>query len=236
VSDGVACVWSPGRGTMASMKWLLVVALAIAMVGACGGRPPPPKRGVAEGAISDWEFGRFQEMLDVEVWVPENKGVAYAGSYVQAAAARAGRIGDDEVVSVIVTRYEKDAGVLRATVKFFRRLAQEAGYTVEEDKVEGVRLVKISGNGELWAMWASKGHVVKVGGRNRSGVPGDLVEWYGERYPSSLPSGVLEGPLPAGIDERSLDPGATEPTDPDAPDWDQYDPKKTKTPTRNKGD
>ena len=215
---------------MRAMLRLAAVALAIALVGACGGRPPPPARGVAESAIAGWEFGRFQQMLDVEVWVPDNQGVAYAGSYVKAAAARAGRLGDDEVVSVIVTRYQKDDGVLRATVKFLRRLAQEAGYAVEEDKVEGVRLVKISGNGEMWAMWASKGHVVKVGGRNRSGVPGDLVEWYGERYPSALPSGVLEGPLPAGPDERPVGPDG--PADPDAPDWDRYDPGKTRTPTR----
>ncbi len=214
------------------MKRVLLVALAIAVVGACGGRPPAPRRGVAEAAIGDWDFGRFQEMLDVEVWVPANAGVSYAGSYVKAAAARAGRLGDEEVASVIVTRYQQDDGVLRATVKFLRRLAQEAGYTVEEDRIEGVRLVKISGNGELWAMWASQGHVVKVGGRNRAGVPADLIEWYGERYPSTLASGVLEGPLPAGTDEPKPEPSA--PFDPDAPtpDWDGYDPKQTTPPTR----
>jgi hypothetical protein len=224
-----------GRGTMPPMTRVLGVALTIALLTACGGHPPAPKRGVAETAIAGWEFGRFQEMLDVEVWVPENKGVSYAGSYVKGAAARAGRLGDDEVVSVIVTRYTKDDGVLRATVKFLRRLAQEAGYDVEEDKIEGVRLVKIAGNGELWAMWAAKGHVVKVGGRNRTGVPGDLIGWYGARYPSAMPSGALEGPLPAGHDEPAAAPDG--PRDPDAPDWEGYDPKKVTPPVvKKKGD
>jgi len=214
------------------MRLVLAVALTLALAGSCGGRPPPPARGVAEAAIADWEFRRFQEVLDVEVWVSHNRGVAYAGTYVKAAAERTGRLADDDVVNVFVTRYQRDDGVLRATVKFLRRLAQEAGYQVEEDKVEGVRLVIISGNGETWAMWASRGHVVKVGGRGRSGVPGNLVEWYGERYPSTMPAGLLEGPLPAGTDEPAPEPDA--PYDPDAPqpDFEQYDPDKVKTPVK----
>jgi len=209
----------------------LAVAMSL-LVAACGGRPPAPKRGVAEAAIDDWEFRRFQEVLDVEVWVSGNRGIAYAGTYVKAAAERAGRLGDDDVANVFVTRYQRDDGVLRATVKFLRRLAQEAGYQVEEDKLKGVRLVVITGNGETWAMWASKGHVVKVGGRGRTGVPANLVKWYGERYPSTMPSGLLEGPLPAGADEPAPEPDA--PYDPDAPtpDFEEYDPKKVKTPDK----
>ncbi len=218
---------------MGRMRLVLAVALTLALAGSCGGRPPPPARGVAESAIADWEFRRFQEVLDVEVWVSHNRGIAYAGTYVKAAAERSGRLADDDVVNVFVTRYQRDDGVLRATVKFLRRLAQEAGYQVEEDKVEGVRLVIISGNGETWAMWASRGHVVKVGGRGRTGVPGNLVEWYGERYPSTMPAGLLEGPLPAGTDEPAPEKDG-EPYDPDAPqpDFEQYDPDKVKTPTK----
>lgn len=210
---------------------VILAVAATAAIGACGGRPPPPARGVAEGAIADWEFRRFQEVLDIEVWVSQNPAKAFAGTYVRAAAERSGRLGDDDLVNVFVTRYERDDGVLRATVKFLRRLAQEAGYHLEEDKVEGVRLVKITGNGETWAMWSSRGHVVKVGGRGRTGVPGDVVEWYGERYPSTLPAGVLEGPLPAGTDEPRPE-GEEGPYDPDAPtpDWESYDPKKAKPP------
>ena len=217
------------------MRLSLCLAAAI-VVGsaclACGGQPPAPRRGVAESAISDWEFRRFQEVLDVEVWVADNRAVAYAGTYVHGAAEHAGTLSDNDVVNVFVTRYQRDDGVVRATVKFVRRLAQEAGYTVDEDKVEGVRLVTLSGNGELWAMWSSRGHVVKIGGRGRSSIPDDVVEWYGERYPSTLPAGALEGPLPTGPDDPRPPGDPDAPYDPDAPapDWDTYDPTKTKTP------
>ena len=124
-------------------------------------------------------------------------------------------------------------GCMRGTVKFLRRLAQEAGYTVDESKAGGVRLVTVAGNGETWAMWASSGHVIKLGGRGRTGVPDALIEWYGDRYPSSMPAGVMEGPLPPGA-EPTPDPDL--PYDPDAPtpDWDGYDPTKTKTPGASK--
>ena len=215
------------RGRAPSGLMLAVLAIAPA----CGGRPPIPPRGVGERAIDGWEFRRFQQVLDVEVWVPDNRAEAFTGTYVRASAERAGHLADDDLVNVFVTRYARPDGVLRATVKFLRRLAQEAGYVVDENKVEGVRLVTVTGNGETWAMWAAAGHVVKLGGRGRTGVPGDLIEWYGARYPSAMPSGVLEGPLPAGLDEPAPEPDL--PYDPDAPtpDWDGYDPTKPKPPT-----
>ena len=214
---------------------MLALALALTAAGAgCGGRPPVPRRGVGETTIAGWEFRRFQQVLDIEVWVPANRAEAFAGTYVRASAARAGRLADDDVVNVLVTRYQRPEGVLRSTVKFLRRLAQEAGYTVDESRREGVRLVTVTGNGESWAMWAAPGHVVKLGGRGRSGVPDALIDWYGARYPSAMPAGVLEGPLPAGPDEPGPEPDA--PYDPDAPtpDWDGYDPTKTTAPTGSK--
>lgn len=218
------------RRVRGALALAIVVVLAAAAAAACGGRPAIPPRGVGETAIGGWEFRRFQQVLDVEVWVPDNAGEAFAGSYVRASAERAGRLGDDDIVNAVVTRYQKPDGVLRATVKFVRRLAAEAGYTVDEDRVEGVRLVKVSGNGETWAMWAAGAHVVKLGGRGRAGVPGALIAWYGARYPSSLPAGVLEGPLPAGPDEAAPPPDA--PYDPDSPtpDWDGYEPTRTQRP------
>jgi len=44
---------------------------------------------------------------------------------------------------VFVTRYATTDGVIRATVKFARRLAQEGGYQVEEDKIAGARTLTI---------------------------------------------------------------------------------------------
>jgi predicted nucleotidyltransferase len=215
---------------MLQLAKLVVIALAVATAPACGGRPPIPPRGVGETAIGGWEFGRFQHMADIEVWVPENRGEAFAGSYVRGAAARGGHLAADDVVNAVVTRYQRPDGVLRATVKFLRRLAQEAGYTVDEEKVEGVRLVVVAGNGERWALWAAGGHVVKLGGRGVTAVPDALIAWYGARYPSTMPRGVMEGPLPAAPDEPGPEPDA--PYDPDSPtpDWEGYDPARTQRP------
>lgn len=209
------------------MRWLLLVALLVS----CGGRPPPPPRGVIEGDVGAWRFRRYQEVLDVEVWVEGNRGVAYAATYAHDAAEKVNRLTDQDIATAMVTRYEKPEGVLRETVKFVRRLAQEKGYQVEEKKLGGVRVVVITRDDEAWAMWAAPKHVVKIGGYGRVDVPSSLVESYGDRYPSQLPGDVLEGPLPPGEDAPSKqDP--EEPYDPDnpKPDWDEYDPDKAKLP------
>jgi hypothetical protein len=208
----------------------IAAALAAAALGAgCGGHPPPPARGVVESDLGAWKFRRYQPLLDVEVYVANNKAEAFTASYVsdRAERERPGRLTDDDIVNVFVTRYEKPAGVQREMVRFARRLAQEAGYVVEESKIGGERVVTVSGHGEWWAMWAAPRHVVKIGGRGRTNVPGDLVKVYGKRYPSELSGGVLEGPLPAGPDAPAK-PGADQPYDPDnpAPDWKGYDPSK----------
>ncbi|MEO6777580.1 MAG: hypothetical protein ABI467_31930 [Kofleriaceae bacterium] len=224
---GIARVW-------------LGLAVAVTLGGTtalgCGGHPPQPRRGVVESDLGSWHFRRFQPVLDVEVWVENNKAEAYTASYVADLAEKRGHIGDNDVVNVFVTRYEKDAGVLRETVKLVRRLAAEQGYQVDEDKIGGTRALRINGHGEAWVMWAAKNHVVKVGGRGRDNVPDAMVESYAERYPSVLPGGVLEGPLPAGPDNPDPDKPKDDKAPYDAnnprPDLDKYDPKKTKIPNK----
>ena len=208
------------------------LAVIVALM-ACGGRPPPPARGVVEGDLGAWKFRRFQPVLDVEVWVESNKAEAYTASYVAEEAEKRGHVEDKDVVNVFVTRYEKDDGVLRETVKLVRRLAAEGGYQVDENKIGGARALSILGHGEAWVMWAAKNHVVKVGGRGRESVPESVVESYAERYPSVIPGGALEGPLPPGPDNPAVEQekGPYDPNNP-KPDLDKYDPKKTKLPPK----
>jgi hypothetical protein len=207
----------------------LALTFALALTAACGGHPPPPARGVMESDLGEWKFRRFQPLLDVEVWVKDNKAEAYTATYVNDRAEREHptRLADTDLVNVFVTRYEKPDGVLREMVRFVRRLGQEAGYQVDEAKLGGVRVVTIAGHDEWWAMWAASGAVVKIGGRGRSDAPPDLVKDYGQRYPSLIQGGVLEGPLPPGPEEK-VAPNA--PYDPDnpTPDWKNYDPSKSK--------
>lgn len=220
--------------------WLgiaVVITLVGTLVGACGGHPPPPARGVVEADLGAWHFRRFQPVLDVEVWVESNKAEAFTASYIADAAEKRGKIEDKDVVNVFVTRYEKDDGVLRETVKLARRLAAEQGYQVEEDKIGGARTLTINGHGESWVLWAAKKHVVKVGGRNRENVPKEVVGSYAERYPSTIPGGALEGPLPAGPDSapKKHDKEKYDESNP-KPDMDKYDPKKTKIPPKKSKD
>jgi hypothetical protein len=210
--------------------WL--VACVVILV-ACGGRPPIPKRGVVEGDLGGWKFRRFQPVLDIEVWVKDNKAQAFTASYVADKAEKLGHVEDKDVVSVFVTRYEKDAGVLRETVKWVRRLASESGYQVDEGKIGGARALTVHGHGETWVVWAAKKHVVKVGGRGREDVPASMVEQYADRYPSVVPGGSLEGPLPPGPDNavETEDKPDYDPNNP-RPDLDDYDPKKSKLPPK----
>jgi hypothetical protein len=207
---------------LASTVWLLI------SVAACGGAPPVPKRGVVETDIGSWKFRRFQPVLDVEVWVADNTAEAFTASYVLDAAEKRGTINDDDLANVFVTRYQNADGVLRETVRFARRLAKEQGYQIDEEKIDGVRVFKITGNGEIWAMWAAKSYVVKIGGRGRKNLPRDLVEAYGDRYHSRLSSGMLEGPLPPGPEVKPATGSGGEKYDENnpKPDWENYDSKK----------
>jgi hypothetical protein len=216
---------------------VLFVAVVLTAV-ACGGRPPIPTRGVVESDLGGWKFRRFQgPLLDVEVWVEGNKAEAYSASYITADAEKRGRIEDKDLVNVFVTRYQTADGVVRATVKLARRLAQDGGYQVEEDKIAGARTLTIVGRGEAWVMWPSQQHVVKVGGRGRSDVPTSMVESYVDRYPSQLPGGALEGALPPGADDapKRIEKPAYDPNSP-RPDVDNYDPDKVKLPEQGQGD
>ena len=88
-------------------------------------------------------------------------------------------------------------------------------------------------------MWPSNQHVVKVGGRGRSDVPKSMIESYVDRYPSQLPGGALEGPLPPGRDDvpatQKLEKPAYDPSNP-RPDAERYDPNKVKLPDEAKPD
>ncbi len=220
-----------GKRYTPGVRVLLAVLLATL---ACGGTPPVPKNGVIEGNLGDdWIYKRNQSLRDIEVFVPNNPGTAFTASYVLGSAQKTGRIQNSDIVSAFVTRYEKDDGIVRETVRFARRLAAEKGYRVDETKIAGTRALSISGSDETWVMWPAKGHVVKVGGVGRSDVPESVVEDYADRYPSLLPGGALEGALPPGEDEKPVveEKPAYDPNAP-KPDIDKYDPKKVKIPEK----
>jgi hypothetical protein len=190
--------------------------MVLPVISGCGGPSKPPKRGVIESDVDAWGFRRYQSVLDIEVWVAKNKAIAHTASYARKSSEKKGRIQENDVVNVFVTRYEKDEGVLRSLVIFVRRLAQQSGYKVNEKRIAGVRVFSVKGPAEFWVFWAAKRHVVKIGGAGITGVPEDLVEAYADRYPSRLKAGSLEGPLPEGpvtpkVKEEPFDPANPKP-------------------------
>jgi lipoprotein-releasing system permease protein len=81
---------------------------------------------------------------------------------------------------------------------------------------------------------ASSVVVTFLAGVSRENVPSGLVASYADRYPSDLPGGALEGPLPPGPDSKPK-PDEKQPYDPNnpTPDLDKYDPNKSKLPPKH---
>jgi len=203
------------------LKSLVSIALVASLCLACGGPDTPPKRGVLERDVEAWGFRRYQSVLDPEVWVKENRSRGFTASYARKQAEKRGRLGERDVVNAFVTRFKSHDGLIAALVRFARRLAQESGYSVEEDSLYGTRVIMISGHGERWAWWVSKKHILKLGGRGVEKVPKDLVEAYADYYPSALKQGVLDSELEP-VSEPKLE---TEEYDPDNPktSWQRQD-------------
>ena len=153
-----------------------------------------PKRGVVEADLGAWKFRRFQPVLDVEVWVEDNKAEAFTASYVAEDAEKRGpRRGQGRRQRFCYALREGRRRVARDRKARAPARGRAGGYQVDETKIGGARALTINGHGEAWVMWAAKKHVVKVGGRGREDVPDAMVASYADRYPSVLPGGALEG-------------------------------------------
>ena len=213
-------------------RWFLIV-VTVALLGGCGGPSKPPKRGVLEKDVSSWGFRRYQAVLDPEVWVKDNQAQGFTASYVRKQAEKQGRLDEADVVNAFVTRFDSNAGLIPALVRFARRLAQESGYVVEEEKFSGTRVIVVKGHGEMWAWWVAKKHVLKVGGRGVEKVPKKLVEAYADLYPSKLKAGALDMELEQE-EEAEVETEAYDSKNP-KPEWQRTTKKKRrKKKRRNK--
>jgi len=182
--------------------------------------------------VESWGFRRYQAVLDPEVWVKGNRSKGYTASYVKKQAEKRGRLDEGDVANTFVTRFKKRRGVLKALVRFVRRLAQESGYVVEEEKLSGTRMLVVKGHGELWAWWVSKRYIVKIGGPGVEKLPEQLIEAYADRYPSTLKSSALDMELEDVEEEPELETEDYNPDNP-KPNWDK-DKKKRKKKKKKK--
>ena len=102
-----------------------VVVIVVGMRWQAAGPEARRRRGRSRG----WKFRRFQgPLLDVEVWVDGNKGEAYTRELRDRRRPRSAATSRTRTSSTSsVTRYERDDGVVRETVKLVRRLAPGEG-------------------------------------------------------------------------------------------------------------
>lgn len=138
----------------------------------------PPARYVIERDLGSYHYRRYQQVLDVELPIPENPAVGHTATYV--------RGGDPvRVVPVFVTAYER-APSLAESVR--QRLRAMDEYTLEVDKVAGEHVWRMRGeSGDVWLLWVSGRQLVKVGApEGEPRVPERVVEAYLELYPSDL--------------------------------------------------
>ena len=176
-----------------------VLAVAGALGGlltGCGSAGAPPNRAVLEHDVGGWQYRRYQEMRDAEVWVAGNPADVHVATYVRDAASLKDELADDDLVHAMVTRYLEPDGLDAATVTFAQRLARDGGYQVELTTEYGTRAIDIVGSDERWLLWPARGYVIKLGGQGRHGVPPALVEAYAARYPSTLKARALDGRPP----------------------------------------
>ncbi len=144
---------------------------------ALGCSPSIPARYVVERPIGEYDFRRYQHVLDVELVVPENPGDGHTAVYV----ARRGE--GMEVLTAFVSVYQQPAS-LAAEVK--ERLERLGTYDRRVIEVEGENVWELDGGDDRWLLWVSSNRVVKLGAPNGGEIPEDFAEIYLDLYPSDL--------------------------------------------------
>lgn len=158
--------------TLATASVLLTLALAIG----CGASVPT--RYVHERDLGDFQYRRYQKVLDLEFPVEGNVAVGHTASYVQRGRSR-------EVVfaTAFVTVYERAPSL---TAEVADRLESLGTYEVTVGELEGDYVWWLDGGEDRWALWVSGNYVVKLGAPRGEDIPEALADKYIDTYPSDL--------------------------------------------------
>lgn len=149
---------------------------ALTALVACGGSVPT--RYVVERDLGDFQYRRYQKVLDLEFPVEGNPGVGHTASYVRRGSGR-------EVVfaTAFVTVYEHAASL---TAEVADRLDTLGTYDVTVGELEGDYVWWLDGGDDRWALWVSGKYVVKLGAPRGEEIPEDIADEYVDTYPSDL--------------------------------------------------
>jgi hypothetical protein len=137
-----------------------------------------PVRYVLERDIGDFQYRRYQKVLDVEFPVEGNAGVGHTASYV-----RRGHTEEVAFATAFVTVYEKPASLV-AEVR--DRLDTLGTYEVTVGELSGGRVFWLDGGDDRWALWVSGRYVVKLGAPRGEEIPNNIASDYMGIYPSDL--------------------------------------------------
>ena len=169
----------PRAGYFPPVRRLLVpISVLLTLVFALGCGASVPTRYVHERDLGDYQYRRYQKVLDLEFPVEGNDGVGHTASYVKRGRSR-------EVVfaTAFVTVYEHAASL---TAEVADRLDSLGTYEVTVGELEGDYVWWLDGGEDRWALWVSGNYVVKLGAPRGEDIPEDLADKYIDTYPSDL--------------------------------------------------
>jgi len=159
-----------------ALRQLLPPILAFVALVGCGSSVPT--RFVVERDLGDFQYRRYQKVLDLEFPVEGNAAVGHTASYVRRGTGR-------EVVfaTAFVTVYEQAASL---SAEVADRLDTLGTYEVTVGELEGDYVWWLDGGDDRWALWVSGKYVVKLGFPRGEEIPDDLADEYVDTYPSDL--------------------------------------------------
>ena len=165
---------------------LFVAAL---LLSACGPNIPP--RYVLERDVGDFQYRRYQEVLDVEFPLEGNAASGHTATYLRRGVREDGA--DLRVATAFVTVYT-EAPSLAAEIR--ERLETLHSYEIAVRKVNGEWVWVLDGGDIPWVMWVSGRHLIKLGGSPEEvddedsdteyGIPGDILNAYTDLFDSDL--------------------------------------------------
>ncbi len=153
---------------------LLLVGITVPALSGCGGSVPD--RFVVERDLGDFQYRRYQKVLDLEFPVEGNPGVGHTASYVRRGSGR-----DVVFATAFVTVYDHAASL---TAEVADRLDSLGTYDVTVGELEGDNVWWLDGGEDRWALWVSGKYVVKLGAPRGEEIPEDIAEEYVDTYPS----------------------------------------------------
>ena len=166
----------------------VALVLSATFIGACGSTVPA--RYVLERDVGDFQYRRYQEVLDVEFPIEGNTASGHTATYLRRGTREDGA--DLRVATAFVTVY-REASSLTAEIR--ERLDTLQSYELAVRRVHGEWVWVLDGGEVPWVLWVSGNHLIKLGGSPEEvdgdgdmeyGIPDDILEAYTDLFSSDL--------------------------------------------------